>query len=151
MKKISNILVLFLVALLSLSCRKDEVKLDRGMPGCWELVSRSGEAVSDFSVYMDFRPDGTFTLYQRLQASVYYSYAGTWSTSDGVLSGSYNDGTPWAASYAYEFSADGAKLSLRTLGATSEETQVFAYTSLPSEVSDNAIPQVKSFSALPLL
>lgn len=144
MKNISNILTLALIFVLALSCRKDEVNLDRGFAGCWELVSRSDEAVTDFSVYMCFNSDGTFTLYQKLQAPVYYSYAGTWSTSDGVLDGYYNDGSPWASSYSYEFSDNGAILYLKTVGSFSGETQVFFYTNLPKEVSDNAVPQVKS-------
>ena len=67
---------LLIVLGVSASCSKDK-KVDSKVVGEWELELRNSEAVSDFSVYINFRKDATFTIYQQIEASYYQSFNGT--------------------------------------------------------------------------
>ena len=71
--------------------------------GSWKLSTFCG-AVVDFDVYMTLNDDYTFALYQRVgnyEVSKFYgSY--TFDPASGIFGGTYDDNTPWAATYALE-------------------------------------------------
>lgn len=106
------------IALISVSCHKEPAVSADSLIGHWQLVSIDGDAVgtksfSDsqgLSVWISFSSD-SFDLYQKAGKEVSYShYKGTWTLSEGTLSGKYSDGSAWASSY--DVALDGEFLTL---------------------------------------
>lgn len=88
----------------------------------WKLVSWNGHTEIAGSIYLQLESDGTFALYQQvgdLATAGYRKFTGTYRIEDDeatgqVMSGTYSDGTPWAASYLLE-SRTSEELRLRAL------------------------------------
>ena len=134
---------LLIVLGVSASCSKDK-KVDSKVSGEWELELRNSEAVSDFSVYINFRKDATFTIYQQIEASYYQSFNGTWEVEGKTLSGLYNDGAAWGSDYLFELSSDGKTMTLKTI-AEPTEISVYRRCTIPEEVINSSHPEVKSY------
>lgn len=118
--------LVLLSVLMVVSCLK---KKDEGGDGetmllsdGWKLVSWNGHTEIAGSVYLQLEDDGTFTLYQQvgnLATAGYRKFTGTYriegdDATGQVMSGSYSDGTSWAASYLLE-SRTSEELRLRSL------------------------------------
>lgn len=100
------------------------------LPGAWELVSVSGNYEQMPQVYLGIDGDGTFAIYQRIdENSSYVRYDGSWTLTGNRLSGSYSDGTPWAADYTVEIT-DG----MLTLTSGSEESIYKSISSIPDNI-----------------
>ena len=125
-----------LVILLS-GCHKTPVERPlqtSDLAGQWALSSFSAtKAVNvggtSVDVYIEFREDGTFDLYQQIGQGWYNHFSGTFSVADGILSGEYSGGKSWGASY--EVTKTDSTLQLSTTGG---ETYTYQKTTIPDSV-----------------
>lgn len=137
MKRLLYIAIFALAALAG--CQKENSKeptLEQKIQGEW----RGSEISVDAAIYLSIKADGTFELYQKLSSEGFELRRGTWTLEGDILSGSYNDEEPWAASY--KVSAG----STLTLVSQSEgaETSIYIPCAIPTEVKRNCIVVVKS-------
>lgn len=137
MKRLIYIAIFALAALSG--CDKEASKvptLEQRILGEW----RGSEISVDAAIYISIKADGTFELYQKMATEVFELRRGTWTLTGDTLSGAYNDGEPWAASYTV--SAD----SVLTLVSLSEgsETSIYIPCSIPEEVKRSCTVIVKS-------
>lgn len=128
--------IYFLLALLctffATSCSSDEeVTIDKALIGEWQLIQWGDQAAVPFEAYIEFQSDGRFTLYQRIETSVFTKYNGSYCICDGVLSGIYEDGTSLGAEYAFSISNDRLMLTSKS---NTPETSVYKKTKIPEEV-----------------
>ena len=100
--------------------------------GEWRLSSWSDSYKENMEVYVSFS-GSSFTLYQRLQYVYFVKYSGTYTVTDGVLSGVYSDTRPWGASYTVEFS-DGDSVMTLTNFEVPDDVTVYTKTTIPSDV-----------------
>lgn len=138
MKKLLYILA---AALMIAGCNKDGGKsLDQAILGEWHSTSISVNG----DIYLSFSEDKTYELYQKIGDGAYRLYRGTWNIEEGILTGKYNDGEPWAASYD-------AAVQDKTLTLTSKNdaAEVSTYTAceIPEEVRTGCEVVVKSAEA----
>jgi len=136
MKKIVYILLLTAATLLA-SCSKDSKPVSsEDIIGTWTLMTIDGNSCGELSVWITLS-ESTFDIYQRASSKVFYDhYTGTWSISNGILSGKYTDGTPWADTYKAEISD---KIVLSLTGITSGEVSIYN----KSEIYDSFFKEVK--------
>ena len=138
MKKLLYILA---AALMIAGCNKDGGKsLDQTILGEWHSTSISVNG----DIYLSFSEDKTYELYQKIGEGAYRLYRGTWNIEEGILTGKYNDGESWAASYD-------ASVQDKTLTLTSKNdaAEVSTYTAceIPEEVRTGCEVVVKSAEA----
>jgi len=121
------------------SCKKDKKKSAVDVTGQWELFDLTTKSITvdgtEISVYVEFAKDNTFTLYQMLGQGRYRRYTGTWTLSNGVLSGKYSDKKAWGASY--NVSKEDGFLILEDV-EKGTETTTYKSTTIPSSVTSNA-------------
>lgn len=137
MKRLIYIAIFALVALAG--CQKENSKeptLKQKIQGEW----RGSEISVDAAIYLSIKNDGTFELYQKLSSDEFELRRGTWTLEGDVLSGTYNDGEPWAASYKV---SAGSTLTLVSQ-AEGAETSVYIPCAIPAEVKRNCIIVVRS-------
>lgn len=141
MKKILYILAAAICLLTS--CTK-ELKFPEKLYGDWFCHSTSLTS-TDVYVYVTFNGD-SFVLYQKIGEGSYRVYQGTYTlTADAasgyILSGKYNDGTPWGAEYIVESTSN----DIITLTA-GEVTETYTRVSggIPEDVRNSADAGVKS-------
>ena len=135
MKRIINIcLSAVLLAGLAVSCEKAP-KVEEGIVAEWQLMEMTGyEAASLPSVYIEFKADRTFDLYQKVgDVMRYKKYDGTYTVSGSILKGEYSDGEDWGSDYRASFEADGEVLVLTAVtlddaGNVASEGEVCRYT-----------------------
>ena len=137
MKRIIYIAIFALVALTG--CQKENSKvptLKQMIVGEW----RGSEISVDAAIYLSIKADGTFELYQKMTSDDFELRRGTWSLEGDILSGTYNDGEPWAASY--KVSAD----SVLTMVSQAEgaETSVYIRCAIPVEIMNSCTVVVRS-------
>lgn len=122
-----NISIFFLLLsfLVACGCSKEKVP---AVVGNWELsdiiytkASQIGTCPVDVS--LTFRKDGSFEMKQIVGEGLPKTYAGTWAIAGDVLSGTYNDGSAWGASYSY--SVEGDILTLVPLNVPAPETYLY--------------------------
>ena len=110
--------------------------------GEWHYTTT--ESGVQIDVYLGLYADYTFDLYQKIGDGAYRLYRGTWNIEEGILTGKYNDGEPWAASYD-------AAVQDKTLTLTSKNdaAEVSTYTAceIPEEVRTGCEVVVKSEEA----
>ena len=95
MKKLAFLII---SALLLFSCEKQPAFKFEDLVGEWHHHSEYEDgSVAD--VYVAFEKDGSFRLYQLIGEGRYTYFRGVWTYKDGLLSGTYEDGSSWAASY----------------------------------------------------
>ena len=135
MKKILAYIAASAAALLSLcGCGKTDKPLD--ITGEWNLnrIETKSAILGDqtVDVYVSFKSDNTFDMYQMLGTGRYRAFSGTWTLVDKTLSGKYSDGSAWGS--RYEVSKDDNVLTLTT------ETEIDTYTrkNIPESVIASA-------------
>ncbi len=107
--------------------------------GDWQLTDWAG--AKNISVYISFKADGSFVLYQRLNTATYEQYTGSYTYSGNNLSGKYSDGTDWATHYTVKLSGNNMTLT----GANSADVAVYTKTAIPEEVLlGSAVPQSRA-------
>lgn len=92
-------------------------------------------------VYLDFNEDKTFEMYQKIGDGAYRLYRGTWNVENDILSGKYNDGENWAASY--DVAIEGKNLTMTSRNDAAEVTKYSSCT-VPEEVKAGSVVVVKS-------
>ncbi len=130
------VLMLALASLLAFSsCKKSDKAVK--VFGDWELndvqfVTKSAVVGSEtVSVYVRFTKDNTFYLWQMLGEGRYASFAGQWTLSGNVLSGTYSNGKSWSCQYE----VSGGKNTI-TLTSLPDRNDSFTYQSctIPAEL-----------------
>ena len=135
MKKAINILIaLFSVVVLVASCEKAPA-VSEGIVAEWQLTEMTGYAAADLpEVYVDFKADMTFEIYQKVgDIPRYRKYEGTYVIEGSNVKGEYSDGEKWGCVYRASFEAEGAILVLTALetdksGNVLSEGEVCKYT-----------------------
>ena len=127
MKNISILSIFFSFVLLC-GCAKESIP---ALVGDWELddiIYAKAAQIGDcpVEVTISFHKDGTFNLTQVIGEGLPRPYSGTWSISGDILSGTYDDGSPWGATYTYSVSGD--ILTLTPL--SSQSVEAYLYTRL---------------------
>lgn len=154
MKRITNIVLTLAAAVcLAASCEKEDKApaLDPAIVGEWHLAETlvdgtelDGQLVD---VYLVLNSDCTFEIYQKSgsQNNRYDLYTGTCSSNDGILTGTYSNGTPWGSSYKYK--VVGSSLTLTSSDLLEE--QIYDKESVPEDIKIN--PDTKSGIQTPIL
>ncbi len=98
----------------------------------------------DADIYLSLGSSSTFELYQKIGEGAHRLYKGTWELDEdtAMLTGKYNDGTPWGSSYTVSLSEDGNSMTLSP--SEEAEDQVYRKESIPSEVKEKAVVIVRS-------
>lgn len=108
----------------------------------WVLKTVDGSALLADKVYLDFRADGTFAIYQNINALGFKTFSGTYridETSAGgakVLSGAYSGGAALKESYEVVGLSAGSR-TLRMTGRTTGEVSLFDATVIPDYVRES--------------
>ncbi len=142
--EMKRIIYIISAVLLLASCGgkngEDTKNLAEMILGEWQstTLSVSGD------IYLDFNEDKTFEMYQKIGEGAYRLYRGKWSIEDSILTGKYNDGENWAASY--DVAIEGKHLALTS---KNDAAEISKYTSctIPEEVRTGCEVVVKSSEA----
>ena len=140
MKKIiSNILFCAMALFAVAACSDPEAdNLDK-IVGEWHYsATESGVGID---VYLGLSQDYTFELYQKIGEGPHYLYKGKYKFDGEILSGTYNDYTPWA--HDYKVSKSGSSLVLTSVA---DPTYSVTYTkeSIPETVKTHYMPATKA-------
>ena len=104
--------------------------------GEWELTFPE-----DIQLYVSFSSDMTFAEYQNFKNDGYELRRGTWQVQGSVLSGKYNDGEPWTASYKISFEGENMTMTSQNEGM---EVNVYQKCVIPEPVKENSTTVVMS-------
>ena len=147
MKKFLKIAVVLLAAVAVVGCGpKAKVNpLEKGVVAQWHLtesplLTKDTEDVLD--VYVEFRLDKSFTLYQRdLNTPIYYNtYKGTYLIVEDIVSGKYSDGKSWGAVNGYRATYDSVLGTLTLVNVDMpDDVSVFTLTTIPDDVKGGAV------------
>lgn len=98
----------------------------------------------DADIYLSLGNLYTFELYQKVGEGSHRLYKGTWELNEdtAMLTGKYNDGTPWGSGYTVALSEDGNSMTLTP--SEGSDAQVYRKESIPSEVKEKAVVIVRS-------
>ena len=136
--------ILFFISalILLISCgekggKQPELTLEEKLCADWHSTSLSLDA----DVYISFADNNTFELYQKIVEGAYRLYRGTWNLEEDILTGKYNDGENWAASYNVDV-AD--KTLTMTSNNDAAEASVYEKTEIPAEVKETCETIVRS-------
>ena len=156
MKTILNILTALFLIGFATSCEKAP-KIEEGIVGEWQLIEMDANEAAGLStsVYIEFRADKSFDMYQKVgDVMRYRKYVGTYSVSGSILSGVYKDGKKWGSDYRASIEADGQALVLTAVtldgdGAVQEEGEVSKYVkaTLSQDEKDAADVMTKSIDS----
>lgn len=116
---------------------KTKLTLEQKLYGEWHSTSLP----IDGEIYLNFSEDKTFELYQQIGEGAHRLYRGTWALEGNLLTGKYNDGEDWAASYNVDV-AD--KTLTMTSNNDAAEASVYEKTEIPAEVKETCETVVKS-------
>lgn len=133
-----RLLYIFTIAVLALTgCQKEKQPTLRDKL-CTEW--RGAELSADAGIYIKFTKDGIFELYQKLDDK-FELRRGEWTLDGDILSGTYNDEEPWAATYKVSVVGD-----VLTMIAQNEsgETNTYIKTVIPDGVKEDCAILVKS-------
>lgn len=137
--------ILFIISALMLmvACGKNnggdktKLTLEQKLYGEWHSTSLP----IDGEIYLSFSEDKTFELYQQIGEGAHRLYRGTWALEGNLLTGKYNDGEDWAASYNVDV-AD--KTLTMTSNNDAAEASVYEKTEIPAEVKETCETIVRS-------
>lgn len=133
----AKIIILTLVSAFMLSgCGdKNKEKNQIALTGQWELIDietksvQIGEEIVE--VYIEFKTDKTFSLWQKLGRGRHRKYSGTWSLTGTILTGKYSDGKAWGANY--EVGIESGNLVMTEM-KTGRETCIYRKCTIPSDI-----------------
>lgn len=141
-----KILYMLSAALLLIACgeksggKESEPALEDLICGEWH----SSSVTIDADIYISFSEDKSFELYQKVGEGAYRLYRGKWNIEENILTGKYNDGEDWAASY--EVIINDKTLTLTSKNDAAEES-TFRKENIPAEVKEGCEVVVKSADA----
>ena len=100
------------------------------MEGVWKLTQWRG-VQPDFEVYMEIDATGGVILWQKIDSRNWEQYLSAAYTEDGVISGVYDDGVAWGASYYYSVNGDSMTW---TDTQDSSDVSVYQRSTLPEDL-----------------
>ena len=147
MKKIiSNILFCAIALFAVAACSDPEADKLNKVVGEWHYSgTESGVGID---VYLGLSQDYTFELYQKIGEGPHYLYKGKYKFDGEVLTGTYNDYTPWA--HDYKVSKSGSSLVLTSVVDPSYSV-TYTKEAIPESVRTHYMPATKAVSVLPIL
>ncbi len=131
-------LLLSVVAMVGCFGKSKENPLINGVIGEWHLTKSpllTDDTAEIIDVYIEFKSDSTFDLYQRdFTAPQYKHYTGTYLITDSVITGKYSDGKSWGATNGYNASINMAgQLTLTNVDLT-DDISVYEKKTIPADV-----------------
>ncbi len=136
-----RILIAALLMLSFAACSSDEKPADKtglDITGDWNIVGITtksavfeGETVD---IWISFKNDNTFAMYQKIGAGRYTPYSGTWTLAETKLTGKYSDGNAWAAEYEVALEDGGNTL---VLTSPTGEVDTYKKGTVPADVQNN--------------
>lgn len=125
------------LAFAATSCSKAEKNEKVDLTGEWNIVEAEfttksvelGDVTID--VYLSFRPDGSFELYQMVGQGRYQLYEGTWVLNGDILEGVYSNGKKWGN--VYKVSRDGDMLRMQAIVGSSD-VYVYRKCEIPADI-----------------
>ena len=145
MKKIISVVAL-LCAIFATSCnggQKDTLPKD--ILAEWHLIENpliTGSTDDIVDVYLEFKADGTFVLYQKdFNTPIYYNtYTGTYLLTETLLTGKYSDGKNWGSpsGYTASYSQETQLLTLVSIDRP-EDISVYEKKAVPSDIKGAAV------------
>lgn len=143
MKKIIRIMILAAALCAAVSCKKAP-ETSTAIVAEWHLIEMTGVETSALpQVYIDFKADYTFELYQKIGQGRFRKYDGTYAVAEAVVTGKYNDGETWGSGYTASFEADG-EILVMTADNGSGEVCKYEKASLAQAEKDDAYVVTKS-------
>ncbi len=138
MKKYIYFVMAFAISLLS-ACNPDPSEPDSPEPSFdltelqkeWKLDTWQGDK-AEFDLYLHFRGDNTFTIYQQIETVRFLTYSGTYSVEDSEIRGQYSDGQSWGDKYTLTFENG------RMLMTSQQETSLYKECKIPASVKENS-------------
>lgn len=129
----ARIILFAVLAMLVSACgnKKETKALD--ITGQWELIdiqtksAQIGDAVIE--VYIDFKKDNTFDLWQKLGEGRHEKLSGIWTLTGTVLSGKYDDKKDWGTTYDVSIQSGNLVMVEKKTGT---ETCVYGKCTIPS-------------------
>lgn len=136
MKRLFYIIALTLTVLVGCQKEDSSKSLTEHLCGEWKHTSSIGA-----NVYLIFNAGGTFEEYQKLDNGQFELRRGTWTLTDNIISGKYNDNEQWSSTYKV-IVVDNSM----TLTSQGEDGLEYHYSlcEVPDVVKENAIVIVKS-------
>lgn len=144
MKNIFKIILTVAVAIMAAACgNKDNgPEVSTEIIGEWHLKEMSGTVASSLpQVYVNFKQDKNFELYQKVGEGRFRKYTGTYAVDGSVLTGKYSDGADWGSAYAVAFESEELVLTAQN---GSEEVCRYEKKSLSQSDKDNSVVVTKS-------
>lgn len=104
----------------------------------WQLVEYAGQTVN-FDVYIDYKEDNTYELYERTYGYEYDYRTGTYSLDGNALTGVYSSDEPWNNAYTIKI-AKTNPLRLRQIEANGQYAEYVQVDKVPSNV-ESTVPE----------
>ncbi len=146
MKKIFYILIALFASCAFLGCSDDgeseSARLSRKIVGEWHLVLWNAQTPTDFDAYCTFNADRTFEIYQRIETVRYQKYTGSYQIKNSVLSGVYDDATPWGSTYEISFDEEDEILTMIS-ESSAGEISVYERTTIPDAIVNGPVLATK--------
>ncbi len=140
MKKYINIFVVLIVCMLW-SCNTDPEEGNTPKPSFnmsllqkeWQLETWQGNK-SELEVYIEFKADNTFTIFQQIETIRFLVYNGTYRVDGATISGKYNDGQSWGDEYTLTFEQNRGTM----LMTSQYESSQYVECEIPTSVKESA-------------
>ena len=155
MKKFLFAAVALMSVVLSTSCGKhNENPLIKGMVGEWHLAQNpaiTSNVKDRVDVYVEFKADNTFELYQReINATTRYKkFTGTYLIEGEIVTGKYSDGKSWGATEGYRTILSAAGSLSMTNVAIPEDVSVYEPEPIPAAVKEATRAEADEMSDAP--
>ena len=101
MKKIIRIMIIAALFCAAVSCKKAP-ETSTAIVAEWHLVEMTGASALP-EVYIDFKADYSFEIYQKVGEGRFRRYDGTYAVAEDIVTGEYSDGEDWGCSYTASF------------------------------------------------
>ena len=143
MKKIIRIMILTAALCAAVSCKKAP-ETSTAIVAEWHLIEMTGVETSALpQIYIDFKADYTFELYQKVGQGRFRKYDGIYAIAETVVTGKYDDGEDWGSGYEASFEAEG-EILVMTANNGSGEVCKYEKASLAQAEKDDAYVMTKS-------
>ena len=136
MKRVFAILAAALVMAACGGKDNPEPEVKKSVTGCWELSNVTTKATVGsvtVNVYVEFKSDKTFVLYQKLGEGRFTVFTGTYKYENDQLLGTYTNSSSWGP---YSATVSDSSLTLTTAGGKEVDTYK-KITSIPDNVKNN--------------
>ena len=130
-----KMILMLIISLVMVSCKEEQPKV-LDITGQWELAdivdTKSVQIGSEtVEIYIDFKADNTFELWQKLGEGRHRKHEGTWTLTESVLTGKYSDGKAWGASYEVSIEDGTLVMSEQKAGM---QTYIYHSCTIPSSL-----------------